>query len=112
MVNVGTIYAAKQVSHHSQRMGGVNAVALSGDETTVLTMGQEKRITYWDLREHHPILAKVRGRHKRNDIVSSSERSVNDVEVNFRVHEHHQHLGGMVERHSSWVHSGPDFELK
>lgn len=41
-------------------MGGVNAVALSQDETTVLTMGQEKRITYWDLREHHPILAKAR----------------------------------------------------
>ena len=38
-------------------------MALSGDETTVLTMGQEKRITYWDLREHHPVLAKVGGRH-------------------------------------------------
>ena len=52
--------AIKQVSHHSQRMGGINAVALSQDETTVLTMGQEKRMTYWDLREHHPVLAKAR----------------------------------------------------
>lgn len=43
-------------------MGGVNAVALSQDETTVITMGQEKRVTYWDLREHHPVLAKVRNR--------------------------------------------------
>lgn len=41
-------------------MGGVNAVALSQDETTVLTVGQEKRVTYWDLREHHPVLAKAR----------------------------------------------------
>lgn len=40
-------------------MGGINAVALSRDETTVLTVGQEKRITFWDLREHHPVLAKV-----------------------------------------------------
>ena len=48
-----------QVSHHTQRMGGVNVVALSHDETTVLTVGQEKRITYWDLREHHAVIAKV-----------------------------------------------------
>lgn len=40
-------------------MGGINAVALSRDETTVLTVGQEKRITFWDLREHHPVLGKV-----------------------------------------------------
>lgn len=66
--------AANQVSHHSQRMGGVNAVALSGDETTVLTMGQEKRITYWDLREHHPVLAKVRDRHGGTPILVQNLR--------------------------------------
>lgn len=60
--------SVKQVSHHSQRMGGVNAVALSQDETTVLTMGQEKRITYWDLREHHPVLAKAREVIKRGAV--------------------------------------------
>lgn len=55
-------FGGQQVSHHSQRMGGINCVALSQDETTVLTVGQEKRVTYWDLREHHPVAAKVKKR--------------------------------------------------
>lgn len=45
----------KRVSTHLQRMGGVHRVQLSGDETLVMTVGQEKRLTCWDLREHHPI---------------------------------------------------------
>lgn len=49
-----------QVSRHTQRMGGINAVDLSQDETTVLTIGQEKRVTYWNLREHQPVVAEVR----------------------------------------------------
>ena len=51
---------AGQVSHHTQRMGGFNAVALSSDETTVLTVGQEKHVTFWDLRENQPVATKVR----------------------------------------------------
>lgn len=65
----------KQVSHHSQRMGGVNAVALSGDQTTVLTVGQEKRVTYWDLRERHPVFAKVMKRESDSESHSSSPRT-------------------------------------
>ena len=36
-------------------MGGINCITLSNDETQVLTVGQEKRISFWDLREHNPI---------------------------------------------------------
>lgn len=35
-------------------MGGINHITLSKDETQVLTVGQEKRISFWDLREHNP----------------------------------------------------------
>jgi len=37
-------------------MGGVNGIDLSDDETTLITVGQEKRVTLWDLREHHPLM--------------------------------------------------------
>ena len=36
-------------------MGGINGVALSKDQTIVLTVGQERRVTSWDLREQNPI---------------------------------------------------------
>lgn len=36
----------KRISSHTQRMGGINAVCLSRDQSLVLTAGQEKRITY------------------------------------------------------------------
>ena len=36
-------------------MGGINSIALSGDQTLVLTVGQEKKLTFWDLREPNPI---------------------------------------------------------
>jgi WD40 repeat protein len=35
----------KRVSSHIQRMGGINAMKLSKDQQTVLTAGQEKKIT-------------------------------------------------------------------
>lgn len=43
------------MSTHLQRMGGVNRVDLTPDETLVLTAGQERRLTFWDLREHDPV---------------------------------------------------------
>jgi cilia- and flagella-associated protein 52 len=39
------------VSSHTQRMGGINGVALSVDQSTILTVGQERSISYWDLRQ-------------------------------------------------------------
>jgi WD40 repeat protein len=35
----------KRVSSHVQRMGGLNTMALSRDQQTIVTAGQEKRIT-------------------------------------------------------------------
>jgi WD40 repeat protein len=45
----------KRVSTHLQRMGGLNCVELAPDETLVITAGQERRVTMWDLREHEPV---------------------------------------------------------
>merc|ERR1712159_922674 len=36
-------------------MGGINDVALFKNQTCIITVGQEKRITCWDLRERNPI---------------------------------------------------------
>jgi len=36
-------------------MGGFHALALTQDETLVATVGQEKRLTLWDLRDPLPI---------------------------------------------------------
>ena len=36
-------------------MGGLNAVALTQDQTLVATVGQEKRATLWDLRDPLPV---------------------------------------------------------
>lgn len=44
----------RRITSHVQRMGGINHITLSKDETQVLTVGQEKRISFWDLREHNP----------------------------------------------------------
>jgi hypothetical protein len=35
-----------RVSSHIQRMGGINALALSRDQQVILTVGQEKKVTY------------------------------------------------------------------
>jgi hypothetical protein len=36
-------------------MGGMNAVALGGDETQVVSVGQERCVTSWDLRSPEPL---------------------------------------------------------
>jgi len=44
--------AEKRVSAQQQRMGGLNCFAISPiDNNKFLTVGQERRITYWDLRK-------------------------------------------------------------
>ena len=35
-------------------MGGINSIALTKDQTLVITAGQEKRCTFWDLRDQNP----------------------------------------------------------
>jgi cilia- and flagella-associated protein 52 len=44
--------AEKRVSAQSQRMGGLNCFAISPlDNNKYMSVGQERRITYWDLRK-------------------------------------------------------------
>ncbi len=38
-----------------QRMGGINDVILSSDEQYSISVGQEKRLTYWDNRSMEPV---------------------------------------------------------
>merc|ERR1711871_27131 len=45
----------KRVSNHTQRMGGMNCTALANDQTQVVSVGQEEKITLWDIREHQPL---------------------------------------------------------
>ncbi|RHY34592.1 hypothetical protein DYB32_000807, partial [Aphanomyces invadans] len=45
----------RRIAAHIQRMGGLNAIALSRNQSIVLTVGQEKRISYWDLRIEAPV---------------------------------------------------------
>ena len=39
---------------HSQRMGGINGIVLSKDERFLLSVGQERRLTYWDMTKQEP----------------------------------------------------------
>mmetsp|Transcript_43147 Transcript_43147/g.41494 ORF Transcript_43147/g.41494 Transcript_43147/m.41494 type:complete len:202 (-) Transcript_43147:242-847(-) len=42
----------KRVANQTQRMGGVNCFSVSqGDNNKFLSVGQERKITYWDLRK-------------------------------------------------------------
>ncbi len=35
-------------------MGSINSITLSRDESHVLSVGQEKRLTYWDVNATEP----------------------------------------------------------
>lgn len=50
----------KRISAHTQRMGGLNDIALNHEQTVVMTMGQERSVSLWDLREPSPILSLTR----------------------------------------------------
>lgn len=40
---------------HTQRIGGINAFAMSNDQRVILSIGQEKRLTCWDCFEQNPV---------------------------------------------------------
>lgn len=42
---------------HTQRIGGINAFTLSKDETLIMSVGQEKRLTCWECFGPNPIYA-------------------------------------------------------
>ena len=37
-----------------QRMGGINGIAISGDEQYTLSVGQERRLSYWNNTQNDP----------------------------------------------------------
>ncbi len=42
----------KRVANHTQRMGGVNCFSIApADNNKFISVGQERKITYWDLRK-------------------------------------------------------------
>ena len=44
----------KAISWHTQRQGAVLDIALSHDQTQVLTVGTDGGVTFWDLRQPNP----------------------------------------------------------
>merc|ERR1711974_152364 len=40
---------------HREKHGGINCLAVASNQTTVITAGQEKTLTYWDLRAADPV---------------------------------------------------------
>lgn len=47
-------FLQKRIFCHSQRMGGVNDIILSWDENFIVSVGQEKRVTVWDVKKPEP----------------------------------------------------------
>jgi WD40 repeat protein len=39
----------KRITSHQQRMGGINDFDVTPDEKIVISTGQDRKITYWDL---------------------------------------------------------------
>jgi len=45
----------KRVSNHTQRMGGINSFAFYPEnQNKILSVGQERKVTYWDLQKSEP----------------------------------------------------------
>lgn len=45
----------RRLTAHRERHGGLNCLALASDQTTVITAGAQKTLTYWDLRQAEPV---------------------------------------------------------
>lgn len=45
----------RRISAHIQRQGGINAIDISRDQSLVLSVGKERRLQLWDLREPSPV---------------------------------------------------------
>jgi WD40 repeat protein len=53
-------------------MGGINDIALANDQVTVLSVGSEKKVTYWDLRSAEPVRVIDYGRETEGMSISLS----------------------------------------
>jgi cilia- and flagella-associated protein 52 len=49
---------------YTQRMGGINTIALSKDETQIISMGQERKISFWNRNSPAPIHESALGEHE------------------------------------------------
>ncbi len=38
-----------------QRMGGINSLVISKDQSYVISVGQDKRLVVWSVRENDPV---------------------------------------------------------
>lgn len=56
--NVG-VFDSKQrrVFCHAQRMGGINSVIISKDQSCIVSVGQEKKITFWPIGSPEPLFS-------------------------------------------------------
>merc|ERR1711865_509320 len=45
----------KRLTQHREKHGGINCLAVATNQTSVITAGQEKTLTYWDLRMADPV---------------------------------------------------------
>merc|ERR1711879_381629 len=45
----------KRLTAHREMHGGINCLAVASNQTTVITAGQERTLTYWDLRTADPV---------------------------------------------------------
>ncbi|KAL0487104.1 CFAP52 [Acrasis kona] len=41
----------RRISSHEHRMGGVNGFVVCKDQTTIISIGSNKQVTFWDMRQ-------------------------------------------------------------
>lgn len=64
---IESLQREQKVSCHVQRMGGINDVALSADQSLVFSVGQDRRVSFWDLRQPEPV-QQIKHAHDDSDI--------------------------------------------
>lgn len=47
----------RRVFCHAQRMGGINSVIISKDQSCIVSVGQEKKITFWPIGSPEPLFS-------------------------------------------------------
>ena len=44
----------RRIHCHMQRMGGINSIVISKDESHILSVGQERKVVYWNKQVDQP----------------------------------------------------------
>lgn len=45
----------RRISGHAQKMGSINSIAVANDQVSILSVGGNKSITAWDIRQADPL---------------------------------------------------------